>query len=78
MADYSTTEKAAVVRLIIQNVIEAGRRTGTMAASGVVKPAVGIDPKHELWDAVGEISNRRASASVVWSKEIEPLGGLLS
>ena len=49
-----------------------------MAASGVVKSAVWVYPKHKLRDAVSEVSNRSAPASVVGRKEIEPLGGLIS
>ena len=49
-----------------------------MAASGVVKPAVWVDPKHKLRAGVSEFSNRSAPTSVVGRKEIEPLGGLIS
>ena len=78
VANDSATKKATVVGLVIQDVLEAGRWTRAMAASGVVKSAVRVNPKHELRDAVGQVSNRSASASVVGRKEIKPLGGLLS
>jgi hypothetical protein len=78
VADDSTPKKSAVIRLVGQDVLETRRRTRTVAASGVVKFAVRVDPKYELRDAVGKVTNRSASASVVWRKEIEPLSGLIS
>ncbi len=73
IADHPAPEEAAVVRLVVQDVLVTPRRVGAMAGASVVEAPIGIDPEDELWSAMGQITNRTPSAAESLGKEIEHL-----